>query len=84
MYLYNISIIVDNDRHETLILWVKENWFITLPETAKFLKMLYSPHEGHTYSVQLVFESASEIPVFQEEKLVALQNYISENHHRRG
>ncbi|WP_149915549.1 DUF4286 family protein [Sphingobacterium cavernae] len=80
MYLYNISIIVDNDRHEILIQWVKDNWLNTLPAQAKFLKLLDSPHEGHTYCVQLVFENPSEIPTFQQEKLVILQSHITTNH----
>ncbi|WP_159637475.1 DUF4286 family protein [Sphingobacterium composti Ten et al. 2007 non Yoo et al. 2007] len=80
MYLYNISIIVDNDRHEILIQWVKENWLNTLPNQAKFLKLLDSPHEGQTYCVQLVFEHPSDIPTFQKEKLAMLQGYIAENH----
>lgn len=80
MYLYNISIIVDNDRHENLIQWVRENWLNTLPVQAKFLKLLDSPHEGHTYCVQLVFENPSEIPTFQQEKLVILQSHITTHH----
>jgi hypothetical protein len=80
MYLYNISIIVDNDRHEILIKWLKDNWLNTLPAQAKFLKLLDSPHEGHTYCVQLIFENPSEIPTFQQEKLVILQSHIATNH----
>lgn len=80
MYLYNISIIVESERHELLIQWVKENWLSQLPESTKLLKMLDSPHEGHTYCVQLVFEYPSDIPTFQNEKLSILQQYIGENH----
>lgn len=80
MYLYNLSIIVDNDRHETLMQWVKENWLSTLPSNAKFLKMLDSPHEGQTYCVQIVFDAAADIPAFQQENLSAIQRHISENH----
>ncbi|MCA5006086.1 DUF4286 family protein [Sphingobacterium bovistauri] len=80
MYLYNISIIVENERHESLIQWVRENWLSTLPEGVKLLKMLDSPHEGQTYCVQLMFEYPSDIPNFQKEKLILLQEYIAENH----
>jgi len=59
---------------------VKDNWLNTLPAQAKFLKLLDSPHEGHTYCVQLVFENPSEIPTFQQEKLVILQSHIATNH----
>lgn len=84
MYLYNISIIVENERHETVIQWVKENWLGLLPAEAKLLKMLDSPHEGQTYCVQLVFEYPSDIPDFQQQKLVLLQQYISDNHHEKA
>ena len=80
MYLYNISIIVENERHEAVVQWVKENWLKTLPLETKFLKMMDSPHEGQTYCVQLVFEYPSDIPRFQQEKLILLQEYISSNH----
>jgi len=59
---------------------VKDNWLNTLPAQAKFLKLLDSPHEGHTYCVQLVFENPSEIPTFQQEKLVILQSHIATNY----
>jgi hypothetical protein len=84
MYLYNISIIVENDNHEILMNWVTNNWFQTLSEKPKYLKMLDSPHEGHTYSIQFNFEYASDIPKFQQEKLMVLQEYISTNHHEKA
>jgi len=84
MYLYNISIIIENDHHESLMDWLKNNWFKTLPASTKLLKMLDSPHEGHTYSVQLVFEHASDIPTFQKKKVSVLQTYIAQHHHEKA
>ena len=80
MYLYNISLIAENNHHEALINWVRNNWLNTLPNDAKLLKMLDSPHEGHTYCVQLIFENPSEIPNFQQNQLLSLQEYIGQNH----
>lgn len=84
MYLYNISIIVENENHEILMNWVKDNWFKTLAIEPKFLKMMDSPHPGHTYSVQFNFEHAADIPKFQQEKVILLQEYISTNHHEKA
>lgn len=84
MYLYNISVIVDNDRHEQLIDWIKNNWLNELPEDTKFLKLLDSPHEGQTYCVQLIFHNPSDIPAFQQSKVILLQNHITENHHEKA
>ena len=84
MYLYNISIIVENEHHEILMDWVKNKWFNTLPASTKLLKMLDSPHEGHTYSVQLIFEHAADIPSFQNEKLSELQSHIALNHQEKA
>lgn len=84
MYLYNISIIVENEHHESLMDWVKNSWFKTLPTSSKLLKILDSPHEGHTYSVQLVFEHAADIPVFQKDKVSILQAQIAEHHYEKA
>lgn len=84
MYLYNISIIVENENHEILINWVRNEWFKSLTEEPHFLKMLDSPHEGHTYSVQFRFEHAADIPNFQQEKLALLQEHISQNYHEKA
>lgn len=80
MYLYNISIIVENDHHEALINWVKNNWLPVLPSEAKFLKMLDTPHEGHTYCVQIIVPYATDIQEFQVGNLTSLQEYIGSNH----
>ena len=84
MYLYNISIIVDNDRHESLLKWIKTTWLKTLPDSTKLLKLMDSPHEGHTYCVQLVFEYAADIPAFQNKNVIYLQEYIAQNHHEKA
>ena len=80
MYLYNISIIVEDNSHDLLLEWVQNNWLPSLAAEAKFLKMLNTPHEGHTYCVQLVVKNESEIVDFQENDMQSLQEHISQNH----
>lgn len=84
MYLYNISIIVEEDHHTTLIQWVKEEWLKGSDKKFNFLKMINSPHEGHTYSVQFLMESTDTIAEFQENKLLELQHYIGSNHYEKA
>ena len=80
MYLYNISIIVEDDTVESLINWVQQDWFKSLPQQSKLLKMLDSPHEGQTYCIQTIFEHSSDIPKFQQDILSLLQIRIAEQH----
>ena len=53
MYLYNISIIVEDSQHDTLLNWLEKEWLPSLVQEIKFLKMINTPHEGHTYCVQM-------------------------------
>lgn len=80
MYLYNISIIVDDSNHESLITWVKQNWLPNFQMDVKFLKMLNTPHEGQTYCVQLILETQSDIEKIHENHLQSLQHHITAEH----
>lgn len=80
MYLYNISIIVEDKSHDNLIEWVQKKWLPSVTVETKFLKMLNTPHEGHTYCVQLVVKNESEIEDFQQNHMQTLQAHISQHH----
>lgn len=79
MTLYNVSIIIDDSSHDTLIAWLK-NELQTSVYDIKFLKMLESPHEGSTYCIQLTTEKESTIESFQQNVLLKIQEHIL-NHH---
>lgn len=84
MYLYNISIIIEESQHQVVLDWLKSTWLPQLANETKFLKMINSPHEGHTYCIQLMNSSESEISKFQENELVLLQEYLAINHHEKA
>ncbi len=80
MYLYNISVIVEERSHEALLGWIKKEWLPKVQPDVKFLKMLHSPHEGHTYCMQLVMENEQDIQAFHTNYLDILQQYITTRH----
>lgn len=84
MYLYNISIIIEEAQHQELLPWIQQSWVPALPTEVKLLKMLNSPHEGHTYCVQLIASDENDIQQFQSEHLLSLQNYITQHHHEKA
>lgn len=80
MYLYNISIIVEDNSHDSLIQWVKNEWITGLPKDTKFLKMLNNPHEGQTYCVQIIVQNEQEVIDMQGNAVAQLQAHIGEHH----
>ena len=80
MYLYNVSIIIEESCHSDLFTWLQEQWVSQLPSSTKFLKMLQSPHEGHTYCVHLVVRQEEEIHSFHEKHIQQLQDHITQYH----
>lgn len=84
MYLYNISIIVEESQHDLLLDWLKKEWLPNLSNETKFLKMLNTPHEGHTYCVQMIKNNESEIIQFQENYLISLQHHLATHHYEKA
>lgn len=84
MYLYNISIIIEESNHSGLLTWLREQWIPQLPASAKFLKMLHSPHEGHTYCVHLLVHQEDEIHAFHEQHVQHLQAHITQYHKEKA
>lgn len=80
MYLYNISIIVDDENHQQLINWVKTTWLSKIENEVKFLKMLDTPHEGWTYCVQIITDNKQAIHSFQQDHVSLLQEHIALNY----
>lgn len=80
MYLYNVSIIIEDKSHSPLITWLRQHWLPQLPADARFLKMLDSPHEGHTYCIHLMVENEEEIHTFHMQHIQLLQDHITDEH----
>lgn len=83
MYLYNISIIVEETQHDQFSNWLKTEWLPELSKEIKLLKMLNSPHEGHTYCIQMIVMDQEEINQFQETHLSNLQQHIGLNYNEK-
>lgn len=79
MILFNITILSDNEIHEELRSWILEDF---IPNVAKeelfksqsLLKILNSPNEGVTYSLQFIAEDETKIAAFRVGHLLALHN----------
>lgn len=84
MYLYNVSVIIENEHHDSLLDWIRNNWLSNLPVAANLLKMINSPHEGHTYCIQLIVSSEEEIQAFQQTSLILLQEQIGQHHQEKA
>ncbi|MGK6351041.1 DUF4286 family protein [Parapedobacter sp. DT-150] len=74
MYLYNVTIIAEDDIHEAL----RQRLQALLGErkadaSIALLQLLDAPHEGTTYCVQLRAENKEEIATFQKDQLIAIQ-----------
>ncbi|MCI0920240.1 DUF4286 family protein [Sphingobacterium rhinopitheci] len=84
MYLYNISIIVEDSQHDTLLNWLEKEWLPSLVQEIKFLKMINTPHEGHTYCVQMTVNNQEDIVNFQQTTLNDLQYHLQLNHKEKA
>ncbi|MFB2119641.1 DUF4286 family protein [Parapedobacter sp. 2B3] len=82
MYLYNVSVIVENDIRDA----VKRHLHATvvgkqpLGGSLSLLELLDSPHEGTTYCIQLRCQDRTDIVAFQSHWLAALQTGFNETH----
>lgn len=81
MYLYNVSIIIDQDETTNFLPWLK-NYLKTIESNSiSFLKMHNAQHEGETYCLHLRTDSADAIEAFKIERVSPIQSYIQENFH---
>ena len=86
MYLYNISIIVEDTANAAVLHWVKSEFIPSLPVafSPQFLSLLDSPHEGYTYSLQLKFDERQLVENFKAEYVSILQNHLMSQHPERA
>jgi len=79
MYLYNVTIIVENDIRDL----VKKHLHAELPSEQEgsgifsLLELLDSPHDGTTFCVQLRCKDKADITAFQAGGLTTLQTSLS-------
>jgi len=80
MYLYNVSIIIEDSIHQDLFAWTKKILQENQDSEIKLLKMLHSPYEGQTYCLQAVVNDENEINQIKEKVIQKIQDYITKNH----
>src|SRR5690606_31125126 len=82
MYLYNVTIIVENDIREAVKTHLQaERFGAQAPDGAfSLLELLDSPHDGTTYCVQLRCNDRATIATFQTQGLATLQIRLNEQH----
>lgn len=80
MYLYNVSIIVEDSANDLVLNWLQQNFIPSLDNPVHFLQMVDSPHEGTTYCLQINVDDRDYIEKFKTEHLQRLQQYLGENH----
>lgn len=84
MILYNITVIVDSDLEVEFREWAHR---VFLPQLAikqlfkslSLLKVLDSPNEGATFSLQLIAANEESIKEFQDNHLPTLHNKTQES-----
>jgi hypothetical protein len=78
MFIYNVTVNINEDAHAEWVKWMKE---IHIPEVMKtgcfidsqMVKVLYTEDEGHTYSMQYKFLEMPDIERYQKEFAPRLQ-----------
>ncbi len=84
MYLYNVSIIIEDSVHQSLFDWIKQELLINAQPDLKLLKMLYSPHEGQTYCLQIVLENEEAIESIKTGIIQDLQEHIAHHYSEKA
>jgi len=82
MYLYNVTIIAENDVQDAVKRCIDAQLF-GHPDSKhplSLLEMLDSPHEGRTYCVQFRAENNDDILLFQQQHLSALQELLTRHY----
>lgn len=77
MYLYNITLIVETEAEVAVLGMVREFMQEDATEQPKLLRMLDSPHEGATYSLQLQVSDRRSADGFREGRLATLQSALN-------
>ncbi|SKB34371.1 protein of unknown function [Parapedobacter luteus] len=82
MYLYNVTIITEDDIREIVRQHIEEHLKHYREATASvaLLELLDSPHEGTTYCLQLRAAHNEEIALFQQQYLAPIQAFANQQH----
>lgn len=78
MYIYNVTVSVEESAHEAWLTWMIEEHIPLVMKTACFveyriLRVLAAEDEGRTFSVQYYFKEMADIENYQKNFAPALQ-----------
>lgn len=78
MYIYNVTVNINQDVQQEWLSWMQEKHIPDVMKTGCFvdsqiLKVLFVEDEGHTYSVQYRFLDMDDIQRYQKNFAPALQ-----------
>ena len=82
MYLYNVTIIVENDVSDVVKQYLHDELLNEQDRdrSLSLLELLDSPHEGVTYCIQLRCHDWDDVSAFRANDLVTLQNRLNERY----
>ncbi|MDQ0637288.1 hypothetical protein QF042_000853 [Pedobacter sp. W3I1] len=88
MFLYNVTLIIDDAAAEEWLQWMQDIHIPQVMATGMFvsnrlLKVVDSPNEGVTYCAQYVAETMDHYNNYQEEFAPALQAELNERYKNR-
>ncbi|MBB6237138.1 hypothetical protein HDC90_001756 [Pedobacter sp. AK013] len=88
MFLYNVTLILDDAIAEEWLQWMQDVHIPEVMATGMFvsnrlLKVIDSPNEGVTYCTQYVAETLEQYNKYQEEFAPALQADLNERYKNR-
>ncbi len=81
MILYNVTIILDEEIHESWLKWLKHEHLKEMMSIGFFisyrvLKVLDSPNEGLTYCIQYIADSIEKYHEYMQNHANQLQNNV--------
>lgn len=78
MYIYNVTVNIDDDVHNEWLNWMREKHIPDVMNTGCFVenrlvKVINVEDKGHTYSFQYTFKEMKDIERYQKEFSQAMQ-----------
>lgn len=83
MYLYNVTLIAENDIGEAVYRYLTMQLTDGTHGTdnrPRLLEMLDSPHDGRTYCIQLLADNRDDITTFQQTRLASIRTHLEAVH----
>ena len=85
MYIYNVTVSIENDVHDEWLVWMREKHIPDVMNTGcfvenKLVKVLNEENDGHTYSFQYTFKDMQDIEKYQKEFAAKMQADVKQKY----